>query len=365
MKIEVNNQSEMDAIALDFKGEIHIIGKLDRVDKYYPNAIIYVYGSAQIRNVYGSAQIRNVSGSAQINDVSGSAQINDVYGSAQINDVSGSAQISYVSGSAQIRNVSGSAQINDVYGSAQIRNVSGSAQIRNVSGSAQISYVSGSAQINDVYGSAQINDVSGSAQISYVSGSAQISYVYGSAQIRNVYGSAQINYVYGSATILHIDGNAKVACQGKNIISYYNDKSVILDLSKETTIVILDRFNATFKAFQETYPCKVEGNNVILYKALHKKEGKYFADYNPKFEYKIGETQTEICDPSTTESCKSGIHVSHRMWALNFGRSWSDMALLEFEVPIDKIVVALDCDGKIRTSSAKCIREIPKEDWYK
>jgi len=197
-----------------------------------------------------------------------------------------------------------------------------------------------------------------------VSGSAQIRNVSGSAQIRNVSGSAQIRNVYGSATILQIDQNAKVSCQGKNIVSYYNDKSVELDLSKETTIVILDRFNATFKSFQETYPFQVKDNKAILYKAVRKIDGKYLADYDKKFEYKIGETQKEECSPNTKQSCDRGIHVSHKMWALRFGASWDNMALLEFEVPIENIVVALDCDGKVRTNECFCVREIPKEEYY-
>jgi hypothetical protein len=307
----INTQSELDALDVNFAGDIIIEGKIERINKYYPNAWIYVRGNAQISNVYGNAQISNV------------------------------------------------------YGNAQIRYVDGNAQIRYVDGNAQIRYVDGNAQISNVYGNAQISNVYGNAQISNVYGNAQISNVYGNAQIRYVDGNAQISNVYGNAAVLFVDGKAKVHCAGKNIVSYYNDKNVQLDLSKETTIVILDRFKADWDSYKRVYPFEIKDDKAILYKAVRKtKDGKFVADYDPKFEYKIGETKTEKCDQSTDKSCSYGIHISHKMWALRFGANWDNMALLEFEVPIDKIVVAADCDGKIRSSEVFCVREVPKEEYY-
>ena len=54
----INTQTEMDAIDINFNGEIHIVGKIERITKYYPNAWIYVSGNAQIRYVSGNAQIK-------------------------------------------------------------------------------------------------------------------------------------------------------------------------------------------------------------------------------------------------------------------------------------------------------------------
>jgi hypothetical protein len=39
--------------------------------------------------------------------------------------------------------------------------------------------------------------------------------------------------------------------------------------------------------------------------------------------------------------------------------------LLEVEVSPKDIVVSKDCDGKVRTSKVKVIREVPKEERYK
>ena len=226
-------------------------------------------------------------------------------------------------------------------------------------------YVYGNAQISNVYGNAQISNVYGNAQIRYVYGNAQISNVDGNAQISNVYGNAQIRYVDGNAAVLFIDGKAKVQCKGKNIVSYYNDKNVELDLSKQTTIVVLDRFNATLESYLSTYPIEVKDNVAIMYKTVHKlDDGRFVSNYDKSFEYKIGEVKTEFCSDNKNDSCDKGIQVSYKMWAIRFG-TWENVALLEFEVPLDKIVIAFDCDGKVRTSECKCIREIPKEDWYK
>ena len=103
-----------------------------------------------------------------------------------------------------------------------------------------------------------------------------------------------------------------------------------------------------------------------MYKSVHKtKDGKFVSDKDRNFEYVIGEIKQHECDKSIEQSCTTGLHISHKMWALNFGKGWNDMALIEVKVPIDKIIVAKDCNGKVRTSELFVVREIPKEEWYK
>ena len=62
-------------------------------------------------------------------------------------------------------------------------------------------------------------------------------------------------------------------------------------------------------------------------------------------------------------SCSYGIHLAHKNWALLFGKSWSDMAIIECETDIKNIVVSTDCDGKLRTSKIKVIRELPESEY--
>jgi hypothetical protein len=200
-----------------------------------------------------------------------------------------------------------------------------------------------------------------------VSDNAQISNVSDNAQISNVYGNAQISNVYGNAAILFIDGSAKVQCHGRNIVSCYksSEKKVSLDLSKHTTLVMLDELNTNFDSYQTFYPVEVKGESAIMYKAVHKQpDGIYTAHYDCSFTYEIGKKYTHECDPIESGSCSRGLHVSHKMWALKFGSGWDDMALLECEVPTGRILVSADCDGKVRTSELTVLREVPTSEYY-
>jgi len=102
----------------------------------------------------------------------------------------------------------------------------------------------------------------------------------------------------------------------------------------------------------------VKGKKAILYKAVHKKDGIYCSDYNNDFQYKIGKVIKEKCDTSPEICYSNGIHVFYKEGAINWGVSWDDFALLECEVPVDKIVVPNNNNGKIRTSELKVIKEI-------
>ena len=47
---------------------------------------------------------------------------------------------------------------------------------------------------------------------------------------------------------------------------------------------------------------------------------------------------------------------------MDFGRDFENLAILEVEVPINKIVVPENTTGKVRTSEIKVLREIPLEE---
>jgi hypothetical protein len=354
-QIIVKTQKELNAISRDYNGYIYIEGGTE--------------ADPLVLNINFEKATVVVRGQAYLGYVSDSAQIGYVSGSAQIRYVSDSAQIGYVSGSAQIRYVSDSAQIGSVSDSAQIRYVSDSAQIRYVSDSAQIGSVSGSAQIRYVSDSAQIRYVSDSAQIGSVSDSAQIRYVSDSAQIGSVSGSAQIE-LYGEAVVSNAISAEKIICHGSNtVIVHKADKSNIgLVMSKNSHLVLLDtpkmKIKPSFEEFKSIYPVKVKNGKATLYKAVHKRDGGYFSNHVSSFEYKIGEVKEHEIDPSIEDSCTKGLHVSHLDWAIKFGNEWSDMAILECEVKVKDIVVSKDCDGKVRTSRLKVIREVPKEEYW-
>jgi hypothetical protein len=157
----------------------------------------------------------------------------------------------------------------------------------------------------------------------------------------------------------------KITAHGYSVIRLFGEVKE-LKVSKTVRVIKqnqVDYKKEQFKAFSTMYPVEFTKTIVTLYKAVHKIDGKYIADYDKKTEYVIGENKEIPCDSSTDVSCSNGIHVSYKMWAINFGQNWEDMALLECEVAIKDIVVGSDCDGKVRTSKIKVIREVPKTEY--
>ena len=348
-EIIVKTQAEFDAIKTDQDGYIFIEGGTEEqpivIKTRFESAEIVVRGQAWA-DVGGSATIGHVGDNATIGYVRGSATIRDVYGSATIRGVYGSATIGYV------------------YGSATIGHVGDNATIGHVGDNATIGDVGGSATIRYVYGSATIRYVGGSATIRYVGGSATIRYVRDNATIRDVYGSATIT-LYGEAMVSAYSAKS-IICKGYNVVKIRKSdrKNVKLVMGKNATLVIVPDFKPTFDDFAARFPVEVKGKSAILYKAVHKRDGRYVSQYDSSFDYAVGAVKKAECSPSKTESCTTGMHVGDKGYALNFGAGWDDLALLECEVPTSKIVVAKDCDGKVRTSELTVLREVPKEEYY-
>jgi len=355
----VNCQKDFDSIKDDFSGRIEIKNTTEPVsiNRSFNNAYIVVSDNATIKSVYGNATIKYVSGNATIESVYDNATIKSVYGNATI------------------KSVYGNATIESVYGNATIESVYDNATIEYVSGNATIEYVSGNATIESVYGNATIKSVYGNATIEYVSGNATIESVSGNATIESVSDNATIESVYGNATILLMTGLAsivllykakKIVAKGMNLIRQIGTEKIDIVKRKSVTYVQIKKTikeDTTFEMYSKLYPVQTKGKKVILYKAVHKKGDRYFADYNPNYEYKIGEVKTENCDDSNGNSCSYGIHLSHLHWAVLFGKGWDDMAIIECETNIKDIVVSKDCDGKLRTSKIKVLREVNKSEY--
>jgi len=116
--------------------------------------------------------------------------------------------------------------------------------------------------------------------------------------------------------------------------------------------------------FMNFYAIKHTKTKAIFYKAVRKLDNKkYCSNYNNTFVYEIGKTAKEPnIDTDTDETCRKGIHISHLNWALDYGRDWTDLAILEVETKIDDIVCPINNDGKVRTSKVKVLREVPLEE---
>lgn len=49
-------------------------------------------------------------------------------------------------------------------------------------------------------------------------------------------------------------------------------------------------------------------------------------------------------------------------WALAYGATWEDLAILELECEKSDVLVPLYSDGKVRARKAKVLREVPLEE---
>jgi hypothetical protein len=188
------------------------------------------------------------------------------------------------------------------------------------------------------------------------------------ATVRSVSGNAILN-LFGEAVISNVRSAKAIVLRGYNtVIVHKSDKSKVgLVMNKESHLIILPdntlATKPTAKEYLMRYGIETKGTKAIMYKAVHKKDGKYLSDKDSSFEYVIGQEKTEKCAPASEGSCSSGLHVSGKFWAFNFGRGWTDLAMLECEVAIKDIVVSKDTDGKVRTSKIKVIRELNKNEY--
>ena len=147
-------------------------------------------------------------------------------------------------------------------------------------------------------------------------------------------GNSQINDCSNNKAKIKIAGNSRIVYNPKNI----ND-------------------------FIDFYGIKHTKTKAIFYKAVRKVGDRYLADYDNNFEYVIGEPKkVDYINTNVNETCGQGIHISHLNWALNFGRDWDNLAIIEVETKIDDIVCPVNTDGKVRTSQVKVLREIPLEE---
>ena len=118
----------------------------------------------------------------------------------------------------------------------------------------------------------------------------------------------------------------------------------------------------TVTEYLDFYDIKHTKTKAILYKAVKKKDNKYCSNYNNNFVYEIGKFKTEECDKDLSNECSTGIHLSHLNWALDYGKDWTDLAILELETKIEDIILPTNSDGKVRSSEVKVIREVPLEE---
>jgi hypothetical protein len=170
----------------------------------------------------------------------------------------------------------------------------------------------------------------------------------------------------GLAVICAVSSAKKIVAKGMNLIRQIGESNINITKTKSVTFVQVKQTvkeKPTMAKFSEMYPIEIKGKKVIGYKAVHKKEdGSFTSDYDRSFTYEIGKVYKEKC-PKDGGSCSEGIHFAHKTWAVIYGKSWEDVAILEVESDVKDVVVSSDTDGKVRSSKVKIIRELPKDEY--
>ena len=116
--------------------------------------------------------------------------------------------------------------------------------------------------------------------------------------------------------------------------------------------------------FMNFYNIKHTKKKAIFYKAVKKdSDGVLYSDYDINFTYEVGKIiKEENIDTDTNNDCGRGIHISHLAWAVDYGRNWDNLVILEVETNIDGIILPKNTNGKVRTSRVKVLREVPLEE---
>lgn len=113
----------------------------------------------------------------------------------------------------------------------------------------------------------------------------------------------------------------------------------------------------------EQYEIERTETTVKLYKAVHKREGRFFSDNDNNFEYVVGGVAVaDRLTADTTEDCGHGIHMAHKAWCVSYGKDWKDLAIIEVEAEASEIIVPVPGCGKVRAAQVKVLREVPLEE---
>ena len=171
---------------------------------------------------------------------------------------------------------------------------------------------------------------------------------------------------HGNSSVVAWDNSSVVARGNSSVVARGNTRVVAasnaaaIQQSGNALIVHMPR---TIAEYLEFYEIENDGETAKLYKAVHKIDGIYRSDYTPRCTYAPGETtEADALDKDPDETCGHGIHMAHLDWCLDYGRNWSDLAIIEVETETDGIIVPRSGNGKVRAERCKMIREVPLEE---
>ena len=180
---------------------------------------------------------------------------------------------------------------------------------------------------------------------------------------------------WGNSSVVARENSSVEAWENSSVVAWENSSveargnSQIVDvlgkgrikISGNARIVYMPK---TIEEYCSFYGIKHDKKKGKFFKAVRKTDdGKYVSDRNRGFEYIIGsKAKADHLDTDANEDCGHGIHIAHLGWCLNYGRNWKDIAILEVEADLDKIILPNGCHGKVRCLEVYVTREVPLEE---
>ena len=190
-----------------------------------------------------------------------------------------------------------------------------------------------------------------------------------------VWGKSSVE-AWGKSSVVACGNSSVVARQNSSVVAWGKssveawDNSQICVMSQAVQLSVNGNAreiwaSESIESYAQHHGCYIDSvaQTVTLYKAVHKRDGKYISDWDNSSTYEIGETMFphDFCNLKS-ELYGAGIHLAHMACAVAFGANWSDLAILECECKCDEVLVPKFNDGKVRAKSAKVLREVPLEE---
>ena len=166
---------------------------------------------------------------------------------------------------------------------------------------------------------------------------------------------------YGNSTVTAY-GNSTVTAYGQVCIRKFGGKII---MSTKSCVIIEPIKIKGLDDFLSLYPAEKKGKSIYLFKAVNVD---MVSSRNMEYPKK-GVVTNDKLDPPEYGSCANGLHFAHFDWAVRYGMGeWDKFKILKARIPItnpktkkDNIVVASDCDGKLRCQYAEIVEVI--DDW--
>ena len=162
-------------------------------------------------------------------------------------------------------------------------------------------------------------------------------------------------------------GNSSVVARENSSVEAWGNTQV-LDRSHTHRITAAGNARIVYdpkdaRSYADFYGLEHDDKTVKLFKAVHKADGLYFADWDRDFVYRIGEVaKADRLDTDPRQDCGHGIHMAYGAWCLDYGRYWENLAILELEADLDGLIVPVSGAGKVRAAEARVLREVPLEE---